>query len=330
MKLTVALSAILILTLNVPASEPSQFTLENNSLARTITIDHGILRTTQIVNKRAGTIARPAASPEFQIRIGPDDAHPATLLTASNFQVTAAALSTNSDGRSLNVTLANTNRGLRLKIDYDLKDRDFFMRKYLVIEDEKTIPLERVDVEALALDDAYQPYTTREITSRAPGRWNPGLGQPLYTSRSGIFFGIEFPAADNSVKDGLLCAGYLRGRTLTADSPYPCYPAVMGVTDDPKFITDTFFEYIDRIRARPLRLRVQYNSWFDYGSSVTETKFSSSVAKVNQELVIARHTPPLDAYTIDDGWEDAKTNWSDKVWKVNGKFDPDFASSVRA
>jgi len=35
-------------------------------------------------------------------------------------------------------------------------------------------------------------------------------------------------------------------------------------------------------------------------------------------------------YVIDDGWQDTGSSWSDKVWKVNAKFDPDFASSRKA
>src|SRR5581483_10721719 len=183
---------------------------------------------------------------------------------------------------------------LGVELVYELGNDDFFMRKHLTIASSKPVILERIDVEAFALKDAYQPYQLREITSRASGRWNPGLGQPLYTSNSATFWGMEFPAADNQVKDGSLCAGYLWGRIIYPGKPYQSYAAVMGVADDSKFIEDTFFEYINRIRARPLRLRIQYNSWFDYGGGVDEKKFAASVAKVNQELVVARGNPPLD------------------------------------
>lgn len=321
---------IAALALSASSVAEETFTLENDSLARIISVDHGILRTTQIDNKRAHVTETPAAAPEFQLRISGGAKGPAVVLTAPDFHVVAANLATNAATKTLAVTLTNLDRKLGVEVVYELKNDDFFMRKHLNLVSEDSIVLERVDVEAFNLKDAYQPYTLREITSRAPGRWNPGLGQPLYTSKSGTFWGIEFPAADNHVANGLLEAGYLWGRAIASAGRYQSYNAVMGVTDDPQYITDTFFEYIDRIRARPLRLRIQYNSWFDYGGGVNEEKFSNSIAKVNQELVVARHNPPLDAYTIDDGWEDAKTNWSDKIWKVNEKFDPDFASSLQA
>ena len=314
------------------ASSASQYLLENDSLSRTISTDRDVLRTTQLINKRARVTSTPETSPEFRLRFsqGTNAQAPASTLTSSDFRVLNAAPLEDGTRKSLAVTLTNAEHRLRVEVVYELGRTDFFMRKRLSIASEQPLVLERIDVEALGLKDAYQPYTTREITSQAPGRWNPGLGQPLYTSKSGLFWGLEFPAADNQVKDGLLCAGYLWGRSLSPGKPYESYAAVMGVADDPKFVADSFFEYIDRIRVRPLRLRIQYNSWFDYGGSVDKAKFATSVARVNQELVLARGNPPLDAYVIDAGWQDAKTDWSGQVWKVNEKFDPDFASSLNA
>jgi hypothetical protein len=48
------------------------------------------------------------------------------------------------------------------------------------------------------------------------------------------------------------------------------------------------------------------------------------------ELVTQRGGRPLSIYVIVHGWKDVGADWSDKVWKVNGKFDPDSASSVKA
>ncbi|WP_243462407.1 hypothetical protein [Bacteroides stercorirosoris] len=42
--------------------------------------------------------------------------------------------------------------------------------------------------------------------------------------------------------------------------------------------------------------------------------------------------PTLNAYIIDDGWQDTskETDWSDKVWTINSKFQPDFADCFRS
>lgn len=309
-----------------------QFVLENNSLARTLSITGGKLQTVQIINKLSGATIVLTNAPEFRLRLsqGTDKPETQITLTSSDFQVVAVAPYENGKQHGFAFTLTNSVKQLGAKVFYELSPDEFFMRKRLVIASAKAITLERIDVDDLKIADAYQPYTTREITANASGRWNPGLGQPLYTSNSATFWGIEFPAADNQVRDGSLYDGYLWGRKISAGEIYQTYSAVMGVADNPNFIKDAFFDYINRIRIRPLRLQVQYNSWFDFGKGVSKEKFAASVAKVNDELVVKRGNPPLNAYVIDDGWEDTQADWSNEVWQVNGKFDSDFASSLRA
>ncbi|TAK94642.1 MAG: hypothetical protein EPO07_16425 [Verrucomicrobia bacterium] len=283
-----------------------------------------------MANKLSGATVAPAKSPEFRLRLSQGTERPETAvaLTSADFRVLKFAPHESQSRQELTFALTNEVHQLGVEVSYELSGADHFMRKWLEIISGKAVTLERIDVEVLNLPDAWQPFTNREITANAPGRWNPGLGQPLYTSNSATFWGVEFPAADNYVRDGGLYTGYLWGRKLQPGQPYRTYAAVMGVADDPAFVTDAFFDYINRIRARPLRLQVQYNSWFDFGSSVSQEKFAASVLKVNQELVTARGNRSLNAYVIDDGWQDAKADWSDKVWKVNEKFDPRFTSSL--
>ena len=76
--------------------------------------------------------------------------------------------------------------------------------------------------------------------------------------------------------------------TLTAVMATLFVTAVCGVADDPAFVKDAFFAYIDRTRVRPLHLQTQYNSWFDHGGGVSREKFAASVAKIHAELVETR------------------------------------------
>ena len=302
--------------------------LENAFLRRAFSTEGGVLRTVEISNKLSGARATLAASPEFRLRLSQGTHRPETAftLTAADFKVTGVEAAE----QRLSYALECAARQIRVTVACELPAGDFFMRKRLVVTSAQPLTLERVDVEALGLPDAAQPYTVRDITARAAGKWSPGLGQPLYGSKSATFWGVEFPAADNRVVDGLLTAGYLWGRTLPAGQPYATYASVLGVADDPAFVRDAFFDYIDRVRVRPLRLQVQFNSWFDRGGGVTKESFRESVAKVHQELVVERGCRPLSVYVIDDGWQDVQADWSDKVWKVNGKFDPDFSATLGA
>ena len=310
------------------ASPEPQQVLENAFLRRTFSTHDGVLRTVEITNKRNVVTVTPSATPEFRLRLSQGTHKPETAftLTAADFRIVQVAPAKD----ALSFTLENSARQLTVGVRYELAPADFYLRKQLTVTSGKPVTLERIDVEALGLADVYQPYTVREITANAPGKWSPGLGQPLYGSKSATFWGVEFPAADTQVNDGLLLAGYLWGRELAAGKPYRSYTAVMGVGDDPAFLRDTFFEYLERVRVRPLRLQVQFNSWFDHGGGVTKENFAESVAKIHQELVVARGCRPLSRYVIDDGWQDTQTDWSDKVWKVHAKFDPDFASTLAA
>ena len=307
------------------STEPQQV-LENAFLCRTFSTWEGVLRTVEIANKRSGVVIKPVTAPEFRLRLSQGTHKPETVftLTAADFRV----VKTVSSAQSLVFTLENAEHALTAVVRYDLGSSDFYLRKQLVITSGKPVTLERIDVEALGLQDAYQLYTVRDITARAAGKWSPGLGQPLYGSRSATFWGVEFPAADNQVKDGQVLAGYLWGREIPTGQPYRTYSSVMGVGDDPAFVKDAFFEYIERERVRPLRLEVQFNSWFDRGGGVTRDNFRESVEKIHRELVLARGCRPLSMYVIDDGWQDVTADWSNKVWKVNAKFDPDFASTL--
>jgi hypothetical protein len=305
-----------------------RYLLENKFLGRVISTEGGTLRTVEIVNKRAETFAKPAGASEFRLRLSLGTHRPETAFTliTTDFKVTKEMPGED----ALAFLLENAQRQLQVEVRYELKPEDFYLHKRLTITSGQPITLERIDVEVLNLPDAVQPYTVRQITASAPGRWSPGLGQPLYTAKSGMFWGIEFPAADNQVNRGELSAGYFWGRQIQAGQPYRTYAAVLGAADAPAFVADAFQEYINRIRIRPFRLQVQYNSWFDYGGGVNKEKFAGSVAKIHHELVEQRGNKPLSMYVIDDGWQDTAADWSDKVWKVNGKFDPDFASSRRA
>ena len=189
----------------------------------------------------------------------------------------------------------------------------------------------------MELEEAYQPYTISQITAQIiggwrPGRgnWRPGLGQPLYTKQSGTYWGVEHPAAVNTVKEGELRSSYLVGRMLKAGQSYVTHHAVMGVSDKPEFVKDAFFDYIDKTRVRPLRLQTQYNSWFDYKNAVSADKMTKSIKRVSDELNAKRGVPPLKAYVIDDGWENVNDDWSKKAWTVNPKFDPEFQRSFAA
>lgn len=325
-----ALIFILPLVLVAISHAADTHVLENSAIRRVMSIDDGHLHTLEITNLLNQQTIIPDSCPEFLLRISQGTEHSKgdILLSSKDFEVTNSHQIKDETGQTLIFHLKNPKHGLEIEVSYKLGVDDFFMRKTLSIRSSsKTWVLERIDIEALGIADAYQPYTKDTITAKAGGNWSPNLGQPLYTRKTGTFWGIEFPAARNQVKDGQLRVGYLRGLPLAPGKVYTTYPAVVGVSDDARFVSDAFFDYIDRIRIRPLRLQTQYNSWFDYGGGVDRKKFAKSVEKIHLELVEQRGVDPLTRYVIDDGWQDTGADWSKNMWKTNHKFDPDFSST---
>lgn len=308
------------------------YVLENPYMSRTLAVKDGVLSTQQIVNKQAGTNLVPVSCQEFALRIseGTDKEGTDRILTAKDFVVESVDKKFSSSINSYRFRLKNKTHKLTVDVCYELAEDNFYGHKYLEITSGKKVTLEKIDDESIAFEDAFQNYKLKLITARKSGGWKPGLGQPVYTTATATFWGMEFPGAFNTVEEGnTITCGYLRGRELLPNERYTTYRSVVGVADDKNFIDDTFFCYIDRIRRRPARLQVQYNSWFDYGGRVSKETFAKSLRKVHDELVVRRGCRPLNAYVIDDGWQDKgkSVTWADTVWKINNKFAPYFKDS---
>ena len=295
----------------------------------------GRLSTEALENKRASTHIQPEACAEFRLRIsdGTDKENTDRTLTNRDFMVLGVSAYTNPERKeSKGYQFTLQNEDARLHIRYELEADQPFCRKSMEIVPLRDFTLERVDVEAIRLEDAHQNYTICEMFAQGGHHWKPGLGQPLYTLRSASFWGMEFPAATNRVDNQWMYCGYSPGIQLKAGQKYVTYPSVIGMADDAEFIDEAFYQYIDEIRVRPARLQIQYNSWFDFSKSVSSDKFIGSVQTIHRELVEKRGCPPLNAYVIDDGWQDAgeQADWSDTLWTVNDKFQADFKDCFEA
>ena len=236
-------------------------------------------------------------------------------------------------------------------------DGDHFMRKYMEIsvpEDQKAgAVIDYIDLESLVTNSGDATWTL----PRGQGgvvemdEFKANLGQPIYIQ--GMFFGCEFPAADNEIVGG---TGYLRYYTgksfnrleadsqLTADGKYVTWQTVAGAarSTEKEVIQADFFQYIDSI-ATPSEFRIQYNSWFDNMLKISDETILSSFIEVDRELnnVGVR---PLDSYVMDDGWINYNRNTPDPsatdrintagttknqtgFWEFNSKFPQGLATS---
>lgn len=314
-----------------PPANVRKFILENQFLKRTFIVDQQkVFKTEQVVNKVLNQPLQLLKTPEFRLRLseGTDSTGTDRVLNNRDFIYQNRQSIADDNGRSLIVHLKGKDGIVGLKIHYQLNNDEPFLRKRLTINFLKDICLERIDVDVLEIDDAWQPYKVKAINAR--GKWSPGLGQPLFTRKTATFWGVEFPAADNHVEDKTMICGYLNGRKWKAGSTHISYTSILGVGDDPAFISDSFLDHINQTRIRPLRLQIQYNSWFDFAQGVNKNNFKKSIEMIHNELVNKRKNKALKAYVIDSGWQDKshKADWTKKTWTVNKKFDPDFKTSL--
>lgn len=224
-------------------------------------------------------------------------------------------------------------------------DGDHFMRKYIEIsvpDDKKSdAVIDYIDLESLNTNETDTVWT---IPTDAGGivqmeRFKANLGQPIYIQ--GMFFGCEFPAADNEIADNTGYMRYYTGKSferleqdnqLTQDGKYVTWQTVAGAarSTDNSVIQADFFEYIKSI-ATPSEFRIQYNSWFDNMMLIDDANILESFIEIDRELNQAE-VRPLDSYVVDDGW--VNYNYTSVVdaaragttlnqtgfWEFNSKF----------
>ncbi|MCB1210362.1 MAG: hypothetical protein KDK97_13595 [Verrucomicrobiales bacterium] len=315
---------VLIAASSLSAAESAS--VGNELIARDVSWDGGRVSTSTIHNFVGQSQTPVAGGDEFSLTVRLEGAIADVRLTAADFSVSGSQ--SGPGNASLDVRLIGKTVPLDVVVRYFAKPGEPWMRKQLIVTARQPLRIGKVEIEHIAVADAVAPYHADQLTARGAAQWRPPLGQPVYTQQSGTWWGTEFPAARNEVKGGELICGYLTTVDLAVGETWSSHPSVVGASDSPAFVKDAFLDYIDATRARPLRLQTQYNCWFDYGKAVDTDKFTASVRKVNEELVIDRDVPPLRAYVIDDGWQDTAKDWSrGGVWPVNGKFPSDFVQA---
>ena len=142
--------------------------------------------------------------------------------------------------------------------------------------------------------------------------FHSSLGQPFYIDS--LFFGCEFPATQNIIIYGIGQVKYFLGKKI--DGKFDCPVTVVGGAKS-NLLTDVqkaFFNYIDSI-ATPTDFRLQYNSWYDHMLNIDADNIEKSFFEIEKALS-SNGVEPIDAYVIDDGWNDYKAPF----WSFNKKF----------
>lgn len=140
------------------------------------------------------------------------------------------------------------------------------------------------------------------------------LGQPFYVNS--FFYGCEFPATSNKIKHAIGYVKYYLGKSVEPGKVFKFPVTILGAAEskDMAVIKSAFEKYIDSISTEN-NYRIQYNSWYDHMLDINEQNVKKSFYEIEKGLT-THGVPTIDAYVIDDGWNDYRSDF----WSFNRKF----------
>ena len=224
----------------------------------------------------------------------------------------------------------------------EMKDKDTYMKKYLTIsvpEDQQAdARIDFIDLENMnVVDVPAENRWTRSLTPTAVGGLNPylvTLGQPIYLQ--GMYVGSEFPETENVIESDKAYVRYYSGKSFAdfkaegrlEGNAFSTWKNVVGATRsnvDMNVIRSDFFSYITSI-AKPVKPRLQYNSWYDWMLWIDEEKINESFREIERGLT-SNGLRPIDSYVVDDGWNAYGNEFGCDIndnttgfWQFNTKF----------
>ena len=214
-------------------------------------------------------------------------------------------------------------RGCKLSVCYEatLCDSDSFVRARLILESDNAkgpAVLDSIDFAPFVLPQGAAGWALPPQKKAHIGPVPLSLGQPVFIDH--CFFGCEFPAAQNTIRDGAASARRYYGKPLIQllgqAGRFVTDRCVLGAASSPviETVRGAFFDYIETI-ARPARPRVQYNGWFDHMLDIDEQTLWQDVLQLDKARSEAG-CAAMDAFVVDDGWNDYDASF----WSMNDKF----------
>lgn len=210
---------------------------------------------------------------------------------------------------------------IRTVLVYTVNAHRCYMRKHLEFSFEKKgnkeTVLDRIEFEKIKFESSLKFWTLPEQKNSHISGFALSLGQPVYLDS--LYMGSEFPASLNKIENYTATVTYYSGRTLhelIGSDKYITNKSVLGGGESDIYqpLQKAFFEYIKDI-SKPIRLRRQYNSWYDNMLNITRENVYNSFLEIDKGLT-ATGEPPLDSFVADDGWND----YSKGFWSFNEKF----------
>lgn len=303
------------------------FIIENRFLAVKIETKKGKIKSFSLLNKRTGDEIKGAdGSQLFKISFK-GKLFSSRIICADELAIADVRSEKENDCEKLIFSFAP----VRLKggnadiaLTYELCENDWFIRKYLSFAPQSGCEavLDYVDYAPIKRTQSLKTWCLPKQEKSHISGFALSLGQPVFVSSA--FYGCEFPACVNTVEDDLITVKYYSGKPLARlakeGGVYHCVKAVIGVADadsDVRLRT-ALFEYIETI-SKPIKLRSQYNSWYDHMLNITADNIQGSFLEIEKAMT-GVGSKVLDCYVVDDGWNDYEKDF----WCFNSKFPNEF------
>jgi len=286
-----------------------RFTLENSALAVSWQLSKaGGLRLLAIEERLSGTrIARPGEV--FEVELAGGRKLVASQLEASGpVQVETVPADRGSvrradhcPGKRVQVVFQAPEGGCQLEWSAELRDGSNYVRQFLRLRaGQASVPIDRI-----VLVDFQHP---RAVVAGSV------MGSPVVAGQ--MFFAYEHPNAASQVEAAGSQSGRLKRVRSFLDRRMPppagrelVQSSVVGVAPAGQMRRALLY-YLERERARPYRLFLHYNSWWDIASGklMTEAECLEVIHCFGRELTRQREVA-MDSFVFDDGWDDPKTLW---------------------
>lgn len=226
------------------------------------------------------------------------------VLTNKNFIIDKIKIQTLPQGKRADIYLS----GATLQLIYSISINN-------------NSPVSRIDLKVSAFSQQYpflEKLSVLKIRFKGMGGVLGGFGQPVYGRD--LFIGVEFPAAYAQVKneDNVECWHYV-AQNISQTVYYHAHTVAVGATRFAR-VQKAFFAYIKSLRPRPDDPFVLYNTWYD----VRNFNYKSLLNTIQsfKKILVDRYGLKLDAFVLDDGWDNVHSVWEIDRQKLPQGFTP--------
>ncbi len=285
--------------------------LKNKTLQADFSVINGTLTALHFTNKQSSSKVDLINQPLFEFVLKDNNritsktfkiqGEPA--LTDIPAQPNAQKLADRFAGKSISMTLIEETAKITVKWTATIKDGSNYIRQNFSISSPNPVMAKEV----VLLNMPANPNISK--TSLVDG--SPLAGEEL-------FFAIEHPMSqlDSTAKNISLFLPRLEAlntSVLDVSVAWGVYPKNQQ--------RRAYLYYIERERAAPYQHLLHYNSWYDLSWSDRKMEEGSSMDRIQTyaDSLITKRNTPMDAFLLDDGWDDNQT-----LWKFNKNFPQGF------